>query len=248
MANQLRIGLVWKWSFKSLNNRIFSIDVLRSFAIVLMVVFHFIYDLRFFGYVEWNTPDGAGWRTFRHVILISFFICLGASLHLSYQNTIDWKKFSKRLTQILVSALAISLVSLIVVPNNYIYFGVLQFIAIASLLCIMFVNKPRTSLGIGLFIIAIYNIGGVSGMWPFTYIQDHLPEYSNDYVGLFPWLGVVFVGIWLASTPFVKNDPLQHLKRHTWIAFPGKHSLVIYLVHQPAFFAIFGLIAYLLEG
>jgi len=231
-----------------LNNRIISIDVLRSFAIVLMVVFHFIYDLRFFGYVEWDIPDGVEWRTFRHIILISFFICLGASLHLSYQNGIDWKKFSKRLTQILVSALAISLVSLVIVPNNYIYFGVLQFIVVASVLCIMFANKPRASLSIGLVIIATYNIGGVSGMWPFTYIQNHLPAYSNDYVGLFPWLGVVFVGIWSASTSFVKKDPLRHLKKHTWIAFPGKHSLVIYLVHQPALFAIFGLIAYLSGG
>ena len=231
-----------------MNNRIISIDVLRSFAIVLMVVFHFIYDLRFFGYVEWDIPDGVEWRTFRHIILISFFICLGASLHLSYQNGIDWKKFSKRLTQILVSALAISLVSLVIVPNNYIYFGVLQFIVVASVLCIMFANKPRASLSIGLVIIATYNIGGVSGMWPFTYIQNHLPAYSNDYVGLFPWLGVVFVGIWSASTSFVKKDPLRHLKKHTWIAFPGKHSLVIYLVHQPALFAIFGLIAYLSGG
>ena len=231
-----------------MNNRIVSIDVLRSFAIVLMVVFHFIYDLRFFGYVEWNIPDGVGWRTFRHIILIAFLICLGASLHLSYQNGIDWKKFSKRLTQVLVSALAISLVSLVIVPNNYIYFGVLHFIAVASVLCIMFANKPRASLSIGLFIIATYNIGAVSEKWPFTYILDHLPVYSNDYVGLFPWLGVVFVGIWSASLSFVKNDPLLNLKKHTWIVFPGKHSLVIYLVHQPALFAIFGLIAYLSGG
>lgn len=231
-----------------MNNRIVSIDVLRSFAIVLMVVFHFIYDLRFFGYVDWNIPDGAGWGTFRHIILISFFICLGASLHLSYRNGIDWKKFSKRLTQILVSALAISLVSLVIVPNNYIYFGVLHFIAVASVVCIMFANKPRASMTIGLFIIATYNIGAVSEKWPFTYILDHLPVYSNDYVGLFPWLGVVFVGIWSASLSFVKNDPLLNLKKHIWIVFPGKHSLVIYLVHQPVLFAIFGLIAYLSEG
>jgi len=112
----------------------------------------------------------------------------------------------------------------------------------------MFANKPRASLSIGLFIIATYNIGAVSEKWPFTYILDHLPEYSNDYVGLFPWLGVVFVGIWSASLLFVKNDPLLNLKKHTWIVFPGKHSLVIYLVHQPVLFAIFGLIAYLSEG
>ncbi len=213
-----------------------------------MVIFHFIYDLKFFGYVNWNTPDGEGWRTFRHIILISFFICLGASLHLSYHKAVNWKKFSKRLIQILASAFAISMVSLLMVPNNYIYFGVLHFIAVASVLCIFFANKPRTSLFIGLGIIIIYNIGLVSGLWPFIYIRDLLPRYSNDYVGLFPWLGVVFIGIWLASIAFLRNDPLKYFSENTWIALPGKHSLVIYLVHQPLFFAIFGLISYLSES
>lgn len=213
-----------------------------------MVIFHFIYDLRFFGYVDWDTPDGEGWRTFRHVILISFFICLGASLYLSYHQAVNWKKFSKRLIQILASAFAISAVSLLMVPNNYIYFGVLHFIAIASILCIFFANKPRTSLIIGLSIITIYNIGWVSGLWPFTYIRDFLPRYSNDYVGLFPWLGVVFIGIWFASTAFLRNDPLKRFSKNTLIALPGKHSLVIYLLHQPLFFAIFELISYVSES
>ena len=228
-----------------MSNRIFSIDVLRTFAIVLMVIFHFIYDLKFFGYVDWDTPDGDGWRSFRHLILISFFICLGASLHLSYKREIDWRKFTKRLVQISLSALAITLVSLLTVPQNYIYFGVLHFIAVASLICIYFANKPRVSLLIGLFIVMIFNMNWVSSLWPFTHIRESLPRYSNDYVGLFPWLGTVFIGIWFASTSFLKNDPLKQFNKHAWIAWPGKHSLVIYLVHQPLFFAIFGAIAYL---
>jgi uncharacterized membrane protein len=210
-----------------------------------MVIFHFIYDLKFFGYVDWDTPDGIGWRSFRHIILISFFVCLGASLHLSYQDKIIWKKFLKRLAQISLSALAISLVSLLTVPQNYIYFGVLHFIAVASIICIFFVDKPRISLIIGLIIVITFNMNWVSGIWPFIYIRDLLPRYSNDYVGLFPWLGTVFIGIWFASTSFLRNDPLKQFSKHVWFAWPGKHSLVIYLVHQPLFFAIFGTIAYL---
>lgn len=228
-----------------MNKRIFSLDVLRTFAILLMVIFHFLYDLKYFGYVDWNTPDGEGWRTFRHVILISFFLCLGASLHLSYRANINWRKFTKRLLQIVLSALAISLVSLIMVPENYIYFGVLHFIAVASLLCIFFAKHAKLSLVIGLILITVFNMGWVSSMWPFVYIREALPAYSNDYVGLFPWLGVVFLGIWIASTHFFQADPLKSYKHHTWLAWPGKHSLVIYLLHQPLFFAIFGLLAWL---
>jgi uncharacterized membrane protein len=231
--------------FQALNHRIFTLDVLRTFAISLMVVFHFIYDLKFFGYVNWDTPDGGGWRTFRQVILSSFFICLGASLHLSYARAINWNKFSKRLAQILVSALAVTLMSLLMVAEHYIYFGVLHFIAVASLLCVNLAKHPRASLLMGVCIIAIYNAGWVSDFWPFTYVEHKLPSYTNDYVGLFPWLGMVCLGIWLASTAFFQQDPLHKLKNNTWMAWPGNHSLAIYLLHQPVLFVIFGLIAYL---
>jgi uncharacterized membrane protein len=71
----------------------------------------------------------------------------------------------------------------------------------------------------------IKNVGWVSGFWQFTYIQHKFPAYTNDYVDLFPWLGVVCIGMWMA--------------------WPGNHSLSIYLLHQPVLFAVFGCIAYL---
>ncbi|MBF7073046.1 DUF1624 domain-containing protein [Glaciecola sp. MH2013] len=214
-----------------------------------MVIFHFIYDLKFFGYVDWNTPDGHGWRSFRHLILISFFLCLGASLHLTHAQSYQWKKFWKRWAQIAASAGIITATSLIMVPANYIYFGVLHFIAIASMCCVLFAPFPKTSLAIGTVIIAVYQLGFVSGLWPFTTIRPLLPAYSNDYVGIFPWLGVVFLGIYLASTHWLRSDPFSQLtvKPHlsTWLTKPGQHSLIIYLLHQPLFFAVFGGIAYL---
>lgn len=225
-----------------MTHRIFTLDVLRSLGIIMMVIFHFIYDLKFFGYVSWDTPDGAGWRSFRHLILGTFFICLGASLHSSYQTGINWKKFTTRLCQILSAALAVSLASLVMVPNHYIYFGVLQFVGLACLACVGFAQRPRLALVIGLGIVISYQVGWVSAIWPFNYIQAYLPTSSNDYVSLFPWLGVVFMAIWLASTSFWQNDPLQQFKQYSFLAWPGKHSLVIYLVHQPVLFAMFGLI------
>jgi uncharacterized membrane protein len=228
-----------------LSQRIFTLDLLRTFAIVLMVIFHFIYDLKFFAYVDWDIPDGEGWRSFRHLILMSFFLCLGASLHLSHGNGILWRKFLVRLFQIAVSAAAITVMSLVMFPNNYIYFGVLHFIAVATIICIGFASKPSLSILLGILIISLYQLNIVSGIWPFTSIRTYLPSYSNDYVGIFPWLGLVFLGIGLGASNWFKSDPLRRFKKYSFLAKPGQHSLIIYLLHQPLFFGIFGLLALL---
>ncbi len=66
-------------------------------------------------------------------------------------------------------------------------------------------------------------------------LMTHKPA-TEDYVPLFPWLGVVLLGIsvgcWLASRGF---EPLKPLARGapTWLTWLGRHSLLVYMVHQP---------------
>jgi uncharacterized membrane protein len=128
-------------------------------------------------------------------------------------------------------------------PDNYIYFGVLHFIALASIICIGFASRPLLSVALGIVIVTLYQMDMVSSLWPFTSIRPYLPSYTNDYVGVFPWLGVVFLGIGLGATQWLKNDPLHRLRKYTFLARPGQHSLLIYLAHQPIFFGLFGLLA-----
>ncbi|MCP3865813.1 MAG: DUF1624 domain-containing protein, partial [Aestuariibacter sp.] len=76
-----------------MQNRNITLDAIRTLAIVLMVVFHFAYDLRFFGWVDWNVPNGKGWREFRYVILTLFFVSVGASLVLGNFRKFNLKMF-----------------------------------------------------------------------------------------------------------------------------------------------------------
>ncbi|WP_371195173.1 heparan-alpha-glucosaminide N-acetyltransferase [Glaciecola sp. SC05] len=218
------------------HTRNFTLDLMRTFAIVLMVIFHFLYDLKLFGWVSWDTPDGFGWQQFRWVIITLFFLALGISLTFAHQHNIDYPNFMKRLAKITASALIISIVTFIFIRENWIFFGVLHFLALASVLCLPFVKMPRTSFVIGTGFMLLGASGWFISRWPFHLLFTDLPLYTNDYVAIVPWLGMVFFGIALGHNAWFKADPMQHLTQHRYskyAALPGQHGLLIYLLHQP---------------
>lgn len=235
-------------SVKPASNRVYTVDLMRFLAIVLMVIFHFIYDLKFFGWVPSNIPDGSGWREFRYVILTLFFLCVGFSLAAVHGSVFQHKHFIKRFLQLILAATAVTISSLIMAPNNWIFFGVLHFIAIASVLCVAFSRFPRAALLTGIAIIIVFNLGWVRSIWPFQPIRHLLPGYTNDYVGLFPWTGVVLMGIWLRYQSWFLRDPAKPFAQSHIVLFASKHSLVIYLLHQPILFAFFGAISLFLHA
>lgn len=220
---------------------------MRTLAIVLMVIFHFIYDLKFFGVWITGIPDADGWRHFRYVILTLFFLCVGCGLVLSQQRypELGFKKYLLRLGKIAIGALLVSLMSLVMVPQNYIYFGVLHFILLGSILVYPLINRPRLAFFIGLVCLVLYWFDLVNVHWPFVYIRDYLPSYTNDYVPLIPWVGMICLGITLAHQTWFLKDLLKPLGRFQALVKPGHHSLIIYLVHQPLLFGLFYLVLWL---
>ncbi|MFC4699618.1 heparan-alpha-glucosaminide N-acetyltransferase [Glaciecola siphonariae] len=226
---------------KQNSQRNITLDMTRTLAIVLMVIFHFIYDLKLFGWIDWDIPDGQGWQQFRWVIVSLFFLALGSSLHFAYASSINYSKFLKRVLQISAGALLISIASYIAIPSNWIFFGVLHFLALASIICVGFANWPKLSfiIGISFFILAASDV--LISRWPFHLLFDGLPDYTNDFVAPVPWLGMVFLGISLGHTQWLKRDPLQGKINPAVLRFavwPGQHGLMIYLLHQPIMIAL----------
>jgi len=218
------------------------VDAVRGLAIVLMVIFHFCFDLRYFGCVDWNIPNGPNWRPFRYVILTLFISTVGVSLFLAHGKVIRWKHFAKRFVWLLAAALCISIMSLYVFPNSWIYFGILHFIALASVIGLIFLRVPIIACLIGVSILVGYWVGVLPSYWPFHYISTFLPANTEDYVPLFPWLGVALLAIGVAGlVPIAKVD-VPPVKPATWLAFLGRHGLIIYVVHQPILFGAFSLL------
>jgi uncharacterized membrane protein len=69
------------------------------------------------------------------------------------------------------------------------------------------------------------------------------PSQSMDFVAPWPWVTVFAVGIFAGQRSAIKKImmdkiSLPHSRALRYLCVPGKHSLMIYLIHQPFLFAL----------
>ena len=131
------------------------IDMLRGFAIVLMFVFHFSFDLNYFGVVSIQFLEETFWLNFRRFIVSLFLLLVGISLHLATRKGIRWRPWSRRMALLLVYAGLVSLGSWMMFPETFIYFGILHFIALASILGLLFNRFYWVNLLLGISLILL---------------------------------------------------------------------------------------------
>ena len=220
-------------------HRNLSIDLIRTLGIVLMVIFHFCFDLKHFGYHQWDIPNGLFWVRFRAVILALFLGCVGVGLAVAHGNSIRPRTFFRRLGKLTLAAMTVTAMSLVMFPDIWIYFGVLHFIALASVVSLPLAGRPWLAGQFGAGIVLLYHLGFPEYGWPFGYITQWLPGFTNDFVSPSPWLGVVWIGIAVGHSNWLRKDPLRVMPGAARIGAPGRHSLLIYLVHQPLLYGLF---------
>ncbi len=216
-----------------------ALDLMRGIAIIMMIVFHLIYDLNEFGYT--NIPLSNFWLTsyWRYLIVFLFLNAVGISLVLAYGNSFNLNKFIKRLALLGLAALSISVGTYILFPDAWVYFGILHLIWTATLIAIIFVQFPKISLFVAalIFILGYLNLPDLS-FFRFL-LSDYLPLSSVDFYPLFPWIAFVFTGIYLGHNPIYKKLFFMKLPLLQLI---GQHSLIIYLLHQIILFSLVGAI------
>lgn len=223
--------------------RFFELDLLRGGAVILMVLFHIGYDLAHFGYATYVTTRDVEWITFRGVVLSLFLFAVGMSAYLAYSDGIKYSKLIKTLSKLALVSVLISVGSYLVFPQNWIYFGVIHFIAVALVASLVFVRVPKLSLVVGVGIIGSYLMGFSPLDTLFTYGVNHwyIPVHTVDVVSFTPWFGVVLLGIFIMDQKIFGLRIQQNVTTRR-VAFLGQHSLVIYLLHQPILFGLFYII------
>jgi uncharacterized membrane protein len=217
-------------------SRYLLIDAFRAVAIVAMVLFHFCYDLSYFGLAEFDFYRDPFWLNARTVILGAFLGLVGVSLWLAHGAGVRLGKASRRVIMIAVNAGLVSLATFALFGERWIFFGVLHFICVASLAGLVLVRSRALALAVG-----VLCLWGGHYAHPFfdqiglrwIGFMTHKPA-TEDYVPLVPWFGVVALGIVVA--PFFKTMAgAFHGRTRAWRLFAatGRHSLLIYMLHQP---------------
>ncbi|WCN10280.1 heparan-alpha-glucosaminide N-acetyltransferase [Marinomonas mediterranea] len=230
------------------DNRSAFLDIYRGTAVLLMIVFHFCWDLRHFGYLDYSLT-APFWVGFRTVIVFLFLSAIGWSSYLAVHAGQPFSRFRKHMAVLLFAATLISLVTYIIFPKQWIFFGILHFIFFASIAVRPLAQRPVISLALGIVIAAIYWLTdwfAFPDFKHFLYNDLHLPRKTVDIIAPLPWISVVFIG-----------PILGYLKIHTFmvpsnlvtaaITFFGRYALRVYLIHQIILFTLVAAAHYLIN-
>jgi uncharacterized membrane protein len=124
----------------------------------------------------------------------------------------------------------------------------LHAIAVASVLAKPVVGRqwPAMAIGCGVIAMGLALAHPAFDARPFSWIGFATAKpATEDYVPLAPWAGFVFVGIGighaLAGSAFRAVAPFAAAPR--WLRWLGRHSLLVYMVHQPIFLGVLWLVA-----
>jgi uncharacterized membrane protein len=227
--------------------RLALVDVLRGLAVAQMIVFHFIYDLNYFGWVKLRMLADQPWVGWRAAIVTQFLLLVGVSLVLRMSFKPGLRDFLRRWIEVAGAALLVSAGSWLVFGPRFIWFGILHFVATALLLARPLVRLGAWNLALG----AAALLAGLTLADPaFNATPANVIGFvakkpgTEDYVPLFPWIGVVLIGVGLGSlwqragwrvpsvlVPLDADPPRLLTLLGTW-------ALTVYVVHQPVLMGV----------
>ncbi len=242
---------IWKKVDTDSPNRIHLIDEIRGLAIIVMVIYHFLFDLVYFFNV--NIPLFYS-PIVRYTIpwfSATFIFLAGISCNFSSDN-------KKRGWRCFVIGMVMTFITMIVLPNDPYIFGVLHLLGISMMLYHYskpLLQKIPTILGVIISFIIMHITYYISrGILEFLWFSIKLPQSlyqsdfmfflgfpnssfnSSDYWPLNPWSWCFVAGTYFGI--YVKNNKLPKFCYNSkpysnLLATLGVNSLLIYVIHQP---------------
>ena len=222
-----------------------AIDVARGTALVAMIAYHACW---FATDAELVALDlrAVGWHLFQRSIAASFFLLVGVSLALARPTG---ARAAARIARIAACALLVTATSVVLDPQRVVTFGILHNIAVSSLLALPLLRLGAWNVLLGAVLVVLGTVVSLPSrpLLDWTGLGE-APAPAFDFQPLLPWLGVVLWGT-VVGKALIGPSGEQLLAWHSesgaarGLAFLGRHSLLVYMVHVPVLFGITAILA-----
>lgn len=252
----------------SVPTRLVWLDGLRGCAVIAMVLYHFGFDLDHYGWIKQDLNHDLRWQLARALILGSFLFAVGCSHALTAARRSPNAQRWQRLGRLAAAALLVTLGSYLMFPRSAIWFGTLHAITLMSLLLwglerwhgsnrqLILLAGLMLLLGNG-YSHSLFDHPALSWIG----LRTHRP-ITEDYVPLLPWFACCLLGL-AYTRRLLQNPGLSGNKHRAAPPLPeagsspaiaarptglgglfwlGRHSLLIYLLHQPVLLGLLWLV------
>lgn len=242
-----------------INKRYDLLDLIRGITLLSMIAYHICWDLVFLFHLKGAFADflvsdiGNLWQ---QSICWTFILLSGFCIPLSHHPI-------KRGIVVSLAGAVVTVVTLFFMPENIVVFGILSFLGSAMILVGLlyrYLIKVPAWAGLAVCSVLFYITRHVNDRHlhlfitsnmpiPEAFYANHLSSYfgfphpqfsSTDYFSLIPWIFLFLAGMYLYL--LLKKYGVLNAKamqiRNRFLCFIGKHSLLIYLLHQPIGYAL----------
>ncbi len=238
--------------------RLYLLDTVRGITLLSMILYHTLWDLVYIYGV--NLPwyrDTVGY-VWQQSICWTFILLSGFCVGLG-RNTF------KRGLIVFFGGVLVSLTTYLFMPENAVCFGILTFMGTAMLFTALidkiFVKINAVS-GAAVSAFMFFIMRNINDGWlgfegfkilklPAALYKNHLTAflgfphrefYSSDYFSFFPWIFLFLTGYFLYKTVEKHKEKLFSKGKVFLLSYIGRHTLIIYLLHQPLIYGILYLI------
>ncbi|ODU57702.1 MAG: hypothetical protein ABT01_01630 [Clostridium sp. SCN 57-10] len=217
-------------------------DALRGFSIVLMVLYHCAYLLVTLG----HAPSGLIENPVLYVLqplFASVFIAISGACSVFSRNN------ARRGIKFLLAAAVITLASWLFMPDLIIRFGILHFLGVMTLAMAplrpwLMRRRARPMMWLALFFVSYFALNrtfSIEHLWLLGIVSPGF--VSGDFFPLFPWSFMYFFGTCIGRAAQENRLPAWfYTVRMPFFEACGRHTLLIYLLHLPIFYAIVQLV------
>ncbi len=233
------------------NRRYQILDTIRGCALISMLLYHAAWDMVYLFGADWPWYHGFAAYVWQQSICWTFILLSG------YCWSLGRRQLRRGLTVFLCGAL-ITAVTWVFMRSNLVYCGVLTLLGSSSLLLVPLAPaleglSPRAGAA-GSFVLFLLlrdvNAGylGFEGLrvaaLPGGLYRNHLTAllgfppagfFSTDYFSLLPWFFLFLTGWFLFR---LRPEEAREIRRVPAVTAMGRHSLLLYMLHQPAIYAL----------